>query len=152
MAMLEVCGREFAYETLTMDAFDPEGRPIQFINAGRSVAYEKFMAEPMVISISETQDVRAAPTVYVGVNGDEKWIPRGVPVRLLRKHVEVLVQSSDRTFKTTKINSSEENDNEQPATQKNTMNFGVQVLQDRHPLGRKWFARIMKQGVQQNAK
>jgi hypothetical protein len=138
-----ISSREFAYEDLEVDGV---------LMVGRSLAMEKFMEDPIIVKISETTDVRASPLVYVAINGDERWLPRGVKLRIRRKHVERLAQSSERSF-TTKRNpsaSGEDNDNEQPAKSKSTQAYDFAILHDPCPdqkLARRWFARVTKQST-----
>ena len=145
-----ISGREFAYETITETAINPDGEAVRFENAGRSLAYEAFMEEAVVIQINETQDEKAAPVVFLGINGDGRWIPRGVPVRLPRKFVERLAQSAERSFKTPKINATEDSDNERPTRSKNVQAYPFNVLRDSNPnkkLVRSWLMRVTKQST-----
>lgn len=145
-----VSAREFDYEVVTERRRDPESNQIiDFENPGRSLAYEAFMQEPVVISINESTDEKAPPVVYVCVNGDERWFPRGVPIRVQRKFVEILAQSNEKTFKTNKINANDQTDNERPATTKRTQGTPFAVLQDSNrdvKLARRWLLRVTKQG------
>jgi hypothetical protein len=132
--------REFEYEEIE----DASG----VVNAGRSMAYEAFMEEAVVIKVSETTDERAPPVVFVGVNGDTRWLPRGVPILLPRKFVERLAQSAERAFKTPKINASEENDNERPVKSKSAQSYAFSVLADSHPdrkIAISWLNRVTRQ-------
>lgn len=151
LAHLEVISqREFAYETLTSRVVNPEGDLIDFENPGRSLAYEAFMEEPVIISINETTDEKAPPVVFVGVNGDQRWLPRGVPIRLPRKFVERLAQSAERSYTTKKIAANDESDNERPAKTKSTQAYAFSILQDSNPnkkLARRWFNRVTKQST-----
>ena len=145
-----VTAREFEYESITERRRDAStNNVIDIENPGRSLAYEAFMQEPVTISINESADEKAAPVVYVCVNGDERWLPRGVPLRLQRKFVEILAQSNERRFMTGKINASDDTDNERPVKSKLTQGTPFAVLKDSNPdgrLARRWLLRVTKQG------
>lgn len=134
-----ISSREFGYEEIV----GPDGA-----NAGRSIEYEAFMELPVIIQISEAQDENASPVVFVGVNGDNHWLPRGVPCRVRRKHVERLAQSAERKYKTErKQNNDGESINEQPPTSRSHQSYTFAVLKDGHPWGRRWLARVTKQST-----
>lgn len=135
--------REFEYDTIPDEVTGID-------NPGRSMAYEAFMQEPVVVMINETNDDRASPVVFVGVNGDTRWLPRGVPIRLPRKFVERLAQSQERTFRTPKINATEEADNERPVRSKQAQSYGFSIIHDSHKdkkLARRWLLRVTKQST-----
>lgn len=132
--------REFGYEEI----IGKDG----LANAGRSMEFEAFMETPVVIQISEAPDENASPVVFVGVNGDNLWLPRGVPLRIRRKHVERLAQSAERKYRTDrKQNTDGESINEQPPTSRNHQSYTFSVLKDEHPFGRRWLMRVTKQST-----
>lgn len=137
-----VSSREFAYEDIEQD-----GRVMH----GRSLEMEAFMEHPIEIIIAETTDAKASPLCYVSVNGDERWIPRGIRVRVPRKHVERLAQSSERTFTTPQTSGQvADNDNERPAKAKSTQAYSFQVMKDPCKdvkLARRWLQRVTKQST-----
>lgn len=142
--------REFPYQTLTTRATDKDGKTFDFENPGRSPAMEAFMEEAVVIEIHETTDEKAPPLVFVGINGDQRWLPRGVPIRLPRKFVERLAQSAERTYTTPTTGVKEGTDNERPVKQKSTQAYPFAILEDSHrdkKLARKWLKRVTKQGT-----
>lgn len=145
-----VTAREFEYETITERRRDADsGNIIDIENPGRSLAYESFMQEAVTISIHESADEKAPPVVYVCVNGDERWLPRGVPLRLQRKFVEVIAQSNERRIMTGKVNANDNSDNERPVTSKLTQGTPFSVLKDSNldtKLARRWLLRVTKQG------
>lgn len=107
--------------------------------------YEKFMNDAVVIQIFETTDVNAPRAVFIGVNGDSRWLPRGVPLRLQRKFVERLAQAQEMAF-TTVANRDQESDNGFNVLRKVAQSYQFAVLEDKHPLGRKWLTSVMRQG------
>lgn len=145
-----ISAREFEYETMTMVGINPEGEKIEYANEGRSLAMEAFMEEAVVIQINETTDEKASPIVFVGINGDQRWLPRGVPIRLPRKFVERLAQSAERSFATPKIAANDNSDNERPVKIKSTQAYPFSVLRDSHVnprLARAWLLRVTKQST-----
>lgn len=110
-----------------------------------SPEYEAFMQEPVEIKLHQSTDKNAPWAVFVGINGDNRWLPRGVALRIQRKFVERLAQSQERTFET--------KDNPDPAAdvgktvlsrQANPYEFSV--LRDPNPKGRRWLANMLRQG------
>lgn len=137
-----ISSREFSYEDIEVD-----GR----LQVGRSLEMEAFMEQPVEIEIAESTDQKASPLVYVAINGDARWLPRGVPLRIPRKFVERLAQSSERSFTTTRQNNgAEEGENERPAKVKNTQAYPFSVLRDScrdRALSRRWLVRMTKQST-----
>ncbi len=108
--------------------------------------YEAFMESPVTIEINETTDVNAPPQVFVGVNGDARWLPRGVPVRLQRKFVERLAQAQEMRFSTVN-NKDQDSDQGMKILRKTAQSYGFSVIQDNHPLGRRWLMRMQRSGT-----
>lgn len=109
------------------------------------VEYEKFMADGVVIEIHESTDKNAPPVVAAGVNGDVRWFPRGVPIRVRRKHVEVLARSQEMRFKTAQ-NKDVESDNAMTTVRKTGACYGFSVLKDSDPRGYAWLQRVTRSG------
>lgn len=107
------------------------------------VEYEKFMAQGVVIMINETTDKNAPPVVPCGVNGDFRWLPRGVKVRVPRKFVEVLANSQETRYKTV-ANRDSEADNAMKEMATTAQCYGFAVIRDPDPKGPRWLERIMK--------
>ena len=109
------------------------------------IEYESFMNDPMVIRVLETNDVNAPWRVFVGINGDMRWIPRGKPVRIQRRFVERLAQSQERRF-ITKENNDRDSDDGFTTLTKSAQSYQFEVLKDDHPQGRRWLTRMMREG------
>jgi hypothetical protein len=107
--------------------------------------YEAFMEQPVVIVINETSDEKAPPIVFCGVNGDGRWIPRSVPVKIQRKFVERLAQSQERHYATVP-NRDTSADNAMLVRSRN-VGISFHVLKDPHPRGLQWLRRVMRSGV-----
>lgn len=107
-----------------------------------SVEYEQFMQDHMVVRIHPTSDVRAAPAVFVGVNGDSRWLPRDRPVKLQRKFVEVLARSKEMHLRTEETQ--DPNSDDRNVIRRHTNSpYGFEVMWDKHPKGRAWLSRVM---------
>lgn len=109
------------------------------------VELEAFMETPVVIEINETTDVNAPPLVYVGVNGDARWLPRGVPIKLQRKFIERLAQAQEMRFSTVN-NKDQDSDQGMKVLRKTAQSYGFSVIRDDHPLGRRWLVRMQRSG------
>jgi hypothetical protein len=114
---------------------DPEGR----------AAYEMFMSEGVVVSVHQTTDENAPPVVGVGCNGDVRWLPREIPVRIPRRFVEILAKSQERKI-TTKSNPDPSADEGMKTTTRQAQSYPFSVLHDPHPKGRAWLERITRAG------
>jgi len=107
-----------------------------------SLEYEAFMQTPMAIRIHETGDTRVAPVVAVGCNGDQRWLPRGVVIKIQRKFVENLARSKEMHLRTEK-NPDRESDDGMVTRRSVSSPYGFEILWDGQPKGRAWFERIM---------
>lgn len=108
--------------------------------------YEVFMEEAVVIQVNDTTDPNAPPVVFVGVNGDNRWLPRGVPIKLQRKFVERLAQAQEMRFET-KANRDQEEQSALTTVSKTAQAYGFAVIRDDHPQARRWLARMTRQGT-----
>jgi hypothetical protein len=106
--------------------------------------YEKFMEEPVVISVNETTDKNAPWVVPIGVNGDFRYLPRGIPIRVPRKFIERLAQAQE-TRLSTKQNTDHESSNAMRVTAKTASAYGFSVLRDPNPRGPSWLQRVYRQ-------
>lgn len=112
-----------------------------------SLAYEKFMAEGVIIEIHDSKDPQAPPLVGAGVNGDMRWFPRNKLIKIPRVFVEVLAQSNERSY-TTKETKNVEQDNRMDVTPKNTPSYPFSVVRDPSgEKGRRWLAMMVRQGL-----
>lgn len=106
--------------------------------------YEQFMNDPIVVLIHEDKDPNAMPMVPLGINGDRRWLPRNVRLKLPRKFVEVLCQSQETHFKTEK-NPDASSDQELVTRPKTAQCYGFSVVKDPDPRGPHWLRRVMAQ-------
>lgn len=103
--------------------------------------YEKFMQEPVVIKIHKTTDKNEPPTVGLGCNGMQIYVPRERPVRLPRFFVENLARSQERIYRTER--NPDPNADEGMFTKRHSgASFPFSVLKDDNPKGRAWLARV----------
>ena len=107
--------------------------------------YEKFMEEPVVIEILTTTDPNAPKAVFIGVNGDSRWLPRGMPLKLQRKFVERLAQAQEMRYET-KRSKDPESDMGMDTLRSTAQSYQFSVLEDKNPIGRKWLLRVTRQG------
>lgn len=136
----------FQYEMVAdVNAKDKEGNVIK--NAPKvkySLEYERFMQELVVAEIAETSDKYAPPAVFVGINGDERWLPRGMKFKIQRKFIERLAQSKEARFATVR-NHDNEVDNAMDTKTKQSQAYSFMVHRDPNPKGREWLRRVMRQ-------
>lgn len=125
-----------------MEAVDPA----RFREFETQAEYERFMNDPIVIMVHETRDKSEPPLVFVGVNGDERWLPRNRKVRLQRKFVERLAQAQEMLFRT-EDDPDPRADMAKKITQRSAAAYAFSVLHDPSPNGRRWLARVTRQGT-----
>jgi hypothetical protein len=108
--------------------------------------YEAFMQLPMVIRIHESADVRSAPAVAVGCNGERKWLPRGRAIKIQRKFVENLARSKEMHVRT-EANGDRSSDEGTLTRRHATSPYGFEILHDSHPKGRAWIERVLHEAA-----
>lgn len=108
-------------------------------------AYEAFMQEPVMIQLHRSHEKNSYQMVPVGINGEEKWIPRGVPVILKRKFVERLAQAQSTSL-TTVENTDKTSDSGYINRRTTGHDYPFDVIRDNNRLGRRWLQSMMKQG------
>ncbi len=122
---------------------DVNGDPIM-VRTGQ-IAYEAFMHEPVVIRVHSTRDKNESPLCYVGVNGDQRWLPRNKNVRIPRKLVERLAQAQEMSFDT-KESRDPAVDQVMQVIRQTAASYEFSVLHDPNPLGRRWLRRVTREG------
>lgn len=111
-----------------------------------AVEYEKFMQDHLVIVIQRTSERYEAPTVMVGDNGRQAWLPRGRKIKVPRYFVESLAHSQTRNYAT-------EVDPDPNATygmrvrRFGGLSYPFTVLHDPNPRGERWLRRVMREGA-----
>lgn len=119
--------------------------PDTFREFENQAQYEAFMAEPVVIRVHSTRDKNEPTKVFVGVNGDNRWLNRDLNYRVPRKFVERLAQAQERTYET-KDNPDPTVDNAIKLLQRNAVSYSFSVLHDPNPHGRRWLNRMTRSG------
>jgi hypothetical protein len=106
---------------------------------------EKFMHQRVVIRIHTSSDPNAPAAVAVGVNGDQAWLKRDIPISVPRYFVERLAQSQKHSYKTVPNPDYEARDG--MLTQRSVSQcVPFEVLHDPHPKGRQWLQRVAREG------
>lgn len=133
---------------LDMTAEAPGARAIEIADMGREFAekadYEKFMNEPVGIIVESGGD-RDPTLVPVGVNGDQKWLPRGVPVMIKRYHLERLARATETSFSTREVRNPDADEGHR-VENKNRASFHITVRRDDNPRGQAWLSRMRREG------
>jgi hypothetical protein len=117
-----------------------------FDERGKSLEMEKFMHEGVVIEIHTISEAdTAAPAAYLSDNGDGRWLPRGVRIRIPRKFVEILARSREAHYSTAGESKDHEADNRLPVKVRTRPGYGYSVIEDKNPLGRAWLEAVRRQ-------
>lgn len=134
---------------LDMTAEAPGERSIEIAGAGRefsdNAAYEAFMTEPVGIRIAQANNPREMPTVPVGVNGNQRWLPRDVPVMIRRFHLERLTRCTQTTFSVQSL-SDPALDEGHRVRNSNQPVYHIEVIKDDNPKGAAWMSRMRREG------
>lgn len=134
---------------LDMTAEAPGARAIEVASLNRefekAAEYERFMSMPVGIQIGEATHERESPVVPIGCNGDQKWLPRNVPIVVKRWHLERLLRAT-QTEHSVKPLQDPTLDEGQQVHSRNQPAYHIQILKDDHPLGARWAARMRREG------
>lgn len=129
----------FSVQPITEREFDmsnPEG----------CAAYEKFMAMPIVVKIHSASDANAPQVCEVGLNGVKVVIPRDKPVRIPRAFVENIARSQTRGYRQERIADPMADEGMRTRRFVGT-DYPLAVIEDKHPKGRAWLERIMRESA-----
>lgn len=103
---------------------------------------EAFMNEMITIVVNPPNDADEPMLVQVAVNGVNQFIPRGEPVAVKRKYVEVLARAKRTDF----AQNLDERLGEQGFNQVRTMHslrFPFSLLRDPNPKGGAWLTGVL---------
>lgn len=134
---------------LDMTAEAPGARAIEVADMDREFAetaeYEAFMAMPVGIIISETTHERESPVVPVGANGDQKWLPRNIPILVKRWHLERLLRATQTEHSVQKLQDPTLDEGQRVHSQNRPV-YHITIKKDDHPLGTRWANRMRAEG------
>lgn len=134
---------------LDMTAEAPATRAIEVATTGHEFAdnleYEAFMNERVGIRIAEATHERESPVVPIGCNGDQKWLPRDVPIIVKRTHLERLLRATQTQFTVDKLHDPSL-DEGQRTKSRNVPLYHIQKLRDDNPKSDAWWARMRREG------
>lgn len=103
---------------------------------------EAFMQEPVTIIVNPSQDPDDPMLVQVAVNGINQFMPRGEPITVKRKFVEVLARAKRTDF----AQQLDERLGEAKFNLLRTMHslkYPFSVLEDHNPRGRAWLTGVL---------
>lgn len=133
---------------LDMTAEAPATRAIEIASGHEfdsNLEYEAFMNERVGIEIGETTHERESPVVPIGCNGDQRWLPRNMPIIVKRYHLERLLRATQTNFKVEKLHDPSL-DEGQRSTSRNAPVYHVRILRDPNPKGIAWASRMRREG------
>lgn len=105
------------------------------------LAREAFMNDVLTIIVNPSQDVDDPKLVQVGVNGVNQFMPRGTPIDVKRKYVEVLARAKRTDFAQTLDDRMGEQMNYLQTL--HSLRFPFSVIQDPNPNGFAWLTSIL---------
>jgi hypothetical protein len=118
------------------------------IGASEKAAMLAFNEEEMIIQIHESTDENAEKYVYLAVNGigpgpgNIPWVPRGLPVKMKRKYVEVLCRARPVAYGSVeRINALGERYIDYPRT--SALRYPFSVIEDSNPRGAAWLKSLL---------
>jgi hypothetical protein len=136
-------GTDHALEVHT----DQTVEPVLALEGLDKVAREEaFMNELVEIIVHTTTDENAPPTVLVNVNGTNQPIPRGVPVQIRRKYVEVLARCKETKYRQPDRDMmNPEQGNEMVG--RTALVYPFQLVSDPNPKGPAWLAAVQAEAA-----
>lgn len=136
-------GTENAVEVHT----DQSPEPVLALEGLAKVAAEEaFMNEYVEIEVATTTDDNAPPMVLLNVNGTNQPIPRGVPVKVRRKYVEVLARCKETKYRQPDRDMmNPEQGNEMLG--RTALVYPFNVIADENPKGRAWLKAVMAEAA-----
>lgn len=106
-----------------------------------SLEMEAFMNEMVTIVVNPSQDPEDPKLVQVGVNGVNQFIPRGEPVQVRRKYIEVLARAKRTDFAQTLDERLGERMNHLHPM--HSLRFPFSVVRDANPYGGDWLIGVL---------
>lgn len=121
----------------------PDVQLVSETDLGALASDEKFMHEEVTILIMPTTDPNASPYATVNVNGDMKVVPRNVPTKIKRKHLEVLARMKETRW-VQNVPDGYIGQIDVGSLRGHTgMVYPFNVLEDKNPKGSTWLANVL---------
>lgn len=109
--------------------------------------YAKFMQDMIVVELHTSTDRNAPTHAYVGVNGEQVWLPRGQKINIPRYFIERLARSRPQNYRTT-ANPDPSADQAMLTQRQTGMDYPFSVLRDPQPAkGRAWLERVSRESA-----
>lgn len=110
---------------------------------GPIAADEKFMHEDVVVVIMPTTDPQQPPYATLNVNGELKVVPRNVPMRIKRKHLEVLARMKETRWLQSVPDGYTGQIDMSTLRGHTGFAYPFTVAEDKNPRGAAWLANVM---------
>jgi len=121
----------------------PDVQTVAESDLARVAAEEKFMHDVLEVMVFPTTDPTAPPYAILSVNGQTQPVPRNVPVKMYRKHVEVLARMRETRI-TQDLTPNKEGEITMDALRAHSgLVYPFSVLKDPDPRGGAWLANII---------
>lgn len=104
---------------------------------------EAFMNELVTIVVNPPNDPDEPMLVQVGVNGVNQFIPRGEPIAVKRKYIEVLARAKRTDFSQTLDERMGEKMNHLRAM--HSLRYPFSVIRDQNPNGGAWLTAVLSE-------
>lgn len=104
-----------------------------------------FNEDPLEIRLEPGRERNAPKVVDVAVNGERRWLPVGVPIRIQRKFVEVLARSQPFAVET-RVGRADEEHPANDVLRNPFRQHPFTVLFDPNPRGVAWLNKISYEG------
>lgn len=117
-------------------------------NFEEAIRQEAFMAEFVTIRMHIDTTPGKLPMVMPQVNGVNQPIPKGVPVRIRRKYLEILARNKREDYEQVAMSMEDvvrlpENVNTNRMVGTSMLIDGFEVIEDKNPIGREWLNKIL---------
>lgn len=109
---------------------------------GDKAAVLAFMEEPVTVEVATSSDKFAEPIVEVWNDGRAQRFPRGLPITVKRKFVEVLARAKPDGFGNQEFQDAEGNMNFR-YPKRTSLKYPFRVVRDDNPRGAKWLTDLL---------
>lgn len=121
----------------------PDVQTVAETDLGQVAASEAFMHEDVTVTIMPTTDPNAPPYATLSVNGEMKIVPRNIPTRIKRKHLEVLARMKETRW-VQQVPDGYNGQIDMSFLRGHTgFAYPFTVVEDKNPKGGAWLANVM---------
>jgi len=123
--------------------FKPRFELVDEFNYRDMAELDKFMEEPVLVEIPQSNNKNDDPFIQLGVNGINQALLRGKPQWIKRKYLEVLLRSMPTTLETVEYFDQQTGNKAVKLIKTTGEKYPYRIHEDKNPLGRPWVRQIL---------